>query len=273
MRAEQAWGGNAFWGIEANRAARGGVGGYAEVLGTLGVETELVRDTLTVGGRVALGMRRRRRRLHRRRPARQGRRSTASFASTSDLGLSLEAGLTRAPSGNFRALQGSAALVWALDGPASAGVAARPARTDFSAGVERYRRAAQRRQRARPRRGRAQARSLSHAPNLYVTGKALSAAGGGASGYTSALIGVGWTQPIGPRLHVGAELLGGAAGGGGVTQQRHAHEPRAFVGAQITPALGLRVGAGRVKAFGGRPTARWSTSRSTSPTGSRPGSE
>ena len=28
-------------------------------------------------------------------------------------------------------------------------------------------------------------------------------------------------------------------------------EPRAFVGAQLTPSLGLRAGAGRVKAFGG----------------------
>ena len=34
-------------------------------------------------------------------------------------------------------------------------------------------------------------------PNFYITGKVLGAAGGGASGYTSALVGAGWMQPLG----------------------------------------------------------------------------
>jgi len=75
VRAEQAWGKNAFWGIEANRAARGGgVGGYAEVLGTFGLEEEIVRDALTVGGRVAVGAGGGGQYLDRWRPACQGRR-------------------------------------------------------------------------------------------------------------------------------------------------------------------------------------------------------
>ena len=69
-------------------------------------------------------------------------------------------------------------------------------------------------------------------------------AAGGAGGYTSALVGAGWMQPIGARWHVGAELLAGAGGGGGVDGDGALVEPRVFVGVQLTPALGLRAGAG-----------------------------
>ena len=80
----------------------------------------------------------------------------------------------------------------------------------------------------------------------------LAAASGGASGYTSALVGGGWMQPLGSRLHVGAELLAGAGGGGGVVGDGALVEPRVFVGMQLTPTLGLRAGAGRIKAFDGQ---------------------
>lgn len=249
VRAEHALGGSAFWGLEANRAGRGGVGGYAEYLGTLGVEGEAIRDVLTVGTRAAVGM------------AGGGGVSTGGgllvkagvygiVRVNNDLGVSLEGGFARAPNGNFRAVQASLGLVWALDGPASTGPAARPTRTDFSAGGERF---------DAPRNDGSE-RALSAValkldryltPNFYVSGKVLSAAGGGASGYSSALVGAGWMQPLGPRLHVGAELLAGAGGGGGVGGGGALVEPRAFVGVQITPALALRAGAGRVKAFGG----------------------
>ncbi|HSC62234.1 MAG TPA: hypothetical protein VLD35_01255 [Caldimonas sp.] len=250
VRAEHGLGANAFWGLEANRAGGNGVGGYAEYLGTAGVEGEAVRDVLTVGARAALGM------------AGGGGVSTGGGLLVkgsvygivrlgNDLGLSLEAGVARAPDGNFRAAQGSIGLVWALDGPASGGPAARPARTDFSAGIERY---------DAPRIDGSD-RALSAvalkldrylSSNFYVTGKVLSAVDGGASGYTSALVGAGWMQPIGTRLHVGAELLAGAGGGGGVAVDGALVEPRVFAGVQITPTLGLRAGAGRIRATDGR---------------------
>ena len=249
VRAEQGWGGNAFWGLEANRAGRGGVGGYAEYLGTVGVEREVVRDALTVGARVAAGM------------AGGGGVSTGGGLLVkagaygivrlgNDLGVSLEGGVARAPNGNFRAAQASLGLVWALDGPASTGAPARPTRTDFSFGAERY---------DAPRSDGSE-RALSAVvlkldryltPNFYVSGKVLSATGGDASGYTSALVGAGWRQPLGASLHIGAELLAGAGGGGGVAAGGALVEPRAFVGLQITPSLGVRAGAGRIKAFGG----------------------
>jgi hypothetical protein len=250
VRAEHALGGSAFWGLEANRAGRGGVGGYAEYLGTLGVEAEAIRGVLTVGTRGAVGM------------AGGGGVSTGGGLLVkggvygivrlgNDLGLAFEGGLARAPDGNFRAAQGSIGLVWALDGPASTGLAARPARTDFSVGGERY---------DAPRNDGSE-RALSAVvlkldryltPNFYVSGKVLSATAGGAGGYTSALVGAGWMQPIGAHVHVGAELLAGAGGGGGVAGDGAQVEPRAFVGVQITPALGLRAGVGRIKAIGGQ---------------------
>ncbi|HEX2541106.1 MAG TPA: NAD(P)/FAD-dependent oxidoreductase [Caldimonas sp.] len=249
IRAEQSWGGNAFWGIEAARAGRDGIGGYAEYLGSIGVETEIVRDALTLGARVGAGM------------AGGGGVSTGGglLVKTgiygiarlgNDLGLAVEAGYARAPGGNFRAAQASVALLWALDGPASTGTAARPARTDFSAGAERF--DAPRGGGDDPVTGVRLKIDRYLTSNLYVTGQALAAAGGNAGGYSAALVGVGWNQPLGSRLHVGAELLGGAGGGGGVDARGALLQPRAYAGVQLTPSLALRAGAGRVRSSGGR---------------------
>ena len=96
-----------------------------------------MRDALTVGGRVGLGM-----------AGGAGVSTGGGFLVKAglygiarignDLGIALEGGIARAPNGNFRAVQGSIGVVWALDGPASSGPALRPARTDFSAGAERF---------------------------------------------------------------------------------------------------------------------------------------
>lgn len=251
MHAEQSWGSHAFWGLEANRAGRGGVGGYAEFLGTTGAETEVIRDTLTVGGRVGLGM------------AGGGSVSTgggllakagvyAIARLGNDLGLALEGGYARAPNGNFRAVQASAALVWALDGPERSGRSAQPSRTDFSVGAERFR---------APRNSGSGERALGAVvlkldryltPNFYVSGRASSAAAGDASGYAGAALGAGWLQPLGARIHVGAELLAGAAGGGGVDGRGLLVQPRVYAGMQLTPTIAVRAGIAHVKALDGR---------------------
>lgn len=249
-RAEQAWGGNAFWGLEAQRAGRGAVGGYAELLGTAGLEFEPVRNALSVGTRVAVGM------------GGGGKVSTGGGLLVkagvytiarvgNDLGISLEAGAARAPNGNFRAWQGSVGLVWALDGPANAGAPARPARTDFSASVERF---------DAPR-GAGGERALNAATlkldryltqNIYVTGKVQGAVAGQASGYSAALIGAGWMQPVGTRFNAGAELLAGAGGGGGVDARSALVQPRVWLGAQLTPSVAVRAGASRIVGVGGK---------------------
>jgi len=52
--------------------------------------------------------------------------------------------------------------------------------------------------------------------NLYVSGQAHSAFAGGAGAYSIGLVGLGLTAQARPALRVGAEVLAGAAGGGGV---------------------------------------------------------
>ena len=88
-------------------------------------------------------------------------------------------------------------------------------------------------------------------PNFYLSGAVHSAVTGAAGGYTAALVGAGWKQPVFGRLHIGAELLGGASGGGGVDSRGSLVQPMAYLGCQLTPSLGLRLGAGRVKALHG----------------------
>ena len=249
VRAEQSFNPYAYWGLEANGAAQRTVAGYAEYLGTLGLETEVVRNTLNVGGRVALGM-----------AGGGGIRTGGGVLAKAALygvvrlgnefGLSLEAGITRAPRGDFRAVHASAALVWALDGPDSDNAPARPTRTDFSAGLERY--DAVRRDGSK-RALQADVLKVNRylSANFYLAGQVHSALGGGAGGYSAALIGAGWSQPIGSRAHVGVELLGGASGGGGVDSRGSIVQPMAYAGYQLTPAVALRLGAGRVKALHG----------------------
>ncbi len=177
-----------------------------------------MRNRLTVGGRTALGM-----------GGGGGVRTGSGLLAKASLygivrlsdsiGISLEGGVTDAPRGEFRAAQVAAGLVWALDGPHSGSAPARPVRTDFSGGVERY---------DAPRAD-GTTRALTNVvlkadrfvgSNVYLTGQVHSGVVGDAGGYTSAFVGAGWWQPFGPRWHVAGELLAGAAGGGGVATRR-----------------------------------------------------
>ena len=244
VRAEQAFGSNAYWGLEANGATERRVAGYAEYLGLVGYEAEAEPNAVNVGARVALGMA-----GGGGVPTRGGLLAKAAVYGiarlTSSLGLEAELGYADAPQGHFRAAQGSLSLVWSLDSADASGAPAAPARTDFSAGVERYR--------AARKDGSVRAlgadvlridRYLSD--RLYVSGEVHSAWGGGAGGYTAALLGAGWNQPLTSRLHVGAELLAGASGGGGVDSRGVLIQPMAWLGWRMTPAVALRIGAGRV---------------------------
>jgi hypothetical protein len=249
VRGEHSFGQNGYWGLEANGATQRNVAGYAEYLGVIGAETELVPREITFGGRVAVGM------------GGGGGVDTGSgllakaslysvIRLTDDLGISLEGGLTTAPRGSFRAAQVAAGLVWALDGPGSGGAPAKPVRTDFSGGVERYDAA----------RHDGTSRAITTdvlkidrfiTPNVYLTAQAHSGFAGNAGGFTSAFVGAGWWQPFGPRWHVAAELSGGAAGGGGVDSRGAVGQAMAYGGYQLTSALALRVGIGRIKALRG----------------------
>ncbi|HZV92062.1 MAG TPA: hypothetical protein VFF72_02530, partial [Caldimonas sp.] len=190
VRAEQAFGPNAYWGLEANGAAQRGVAGYAEYLGLLGYEVEALRERLNVGARVEFGM------------GGGGGVPTGGGSLVkadvygivrldNQLGLALNLGYADAPNGAWRATEASAALVWSLDGPAASNIAARPARTDFSVGLERYR--AARKDGSERTLGADVLRVDRYlGDRLYLSGEVHSALAGGAGGYTAALVGGGW---------------------------------------------------------------------------------
>jgi hypothetical protein len=249
-RVERAMGDHAYWGLEAAGAASGGVGGYAEYLATLGTETTVWPGVLTLGGRVALGM---------------GGGGDVGVGGgllmkagvygtvrlTRELGLSLEGGYTAAPQGSFKALHAAASLNWILDDPSDLTAPPRNTRTEWVGGAERYN--AQRRDGSTRA---LQAVTLKAnrfvSRNIYLTGQAHSAWGGQAGGYTVGLVGVGVQAPVFGRVHVGAEALIGAAGGGGVSTEGGAiMQPGAYLGVDITRSLSLRVGAGKIKALRG----------------------
>ena len=62
---------------------------------------------------------------------------------------------------------------------------------------------------------------------------------------------MGWLQPLGSRWYAAGEVLGGAAGGGGVDSRGAIAQAIAHVGYQVTPAFSLRGSVGRVEALRG----------------------
>jgi hypothetical protein len=249
-RLERAIDDHLYWGIEAAGAATGGVAGYAEYLALAGTETTFWGNTLTLGARGALGM---------------GGGGDINVGGgllmkagvygtlrlSRSLGLSIEGGYTRAPQGSFRALHGSASLVWVLDDPSDVTAPPRNVRTDWVLGGERYK-AARRDGTVRDLQLVALKVSRFVTPSIYLTGQAHSGWGGGAGGYTVGLFGVGGQLHLSPRVHVGAEALIGAAGGGGVDTQGGALvQPMAYVGVDLTRDFALRIGAGRIKSLKG----------------------
>lgn len=247
-RVERAIDDHRYWGLEANGAASGGVAGYAEYLGTVGTETTVWPDVLTLGARAALGM---------------GGGGDVDVGGgllmkagvygtvrlTRELGLSLEGGYTAAPQGSFKALHTALLLNWILDDPSDLTAPPRNTRTEWIGGIESYR--AQRRdgtQRV------LQAVTLKGnrfvSPHFYLSGQVHSAYGGGAGGYSVGLFGAGAQTHVAGPVYAGAEALIGAAGGGGVATQGGAIvQPSAYVGVNLSRSLSLRVGAGKVKSL------------------------
>ncbi|HUG25790.1 hypothetical protein [Piscinibacter sp.] len=249
MRMERALNEHAYWGVEATGAASGGVGGYAEYLATAGLQNELWPGVLTVGTRAAFGM---------------GGGGDVGVGGglllkgsvygtlhvTPSFGVLLEAGVVKAPQGSFKATSGSASLVWTLDAPNDATASVRHTRMEWVGGVERNN--AQRRDGSR-RTMQAVVLKVNRyvSPHFYLTGQAHSAYGGEAGGYSVGLIGVGAKTPLWGPVHAGAEAMVGAAGGGGIdTGGGGLAQPMAYLGVDLSPAVLLRVGAGRIFALG-----------------------
>lgn len=240
---------NLYAGLEANGAASGGVDGYAEILGTLGAEIPLGDGGARLGARLAFGM------------GGGGDMPTGggllgkaavdlSVPLSRDFSLGFEVGWASAPQGDFSAPFGSLALRWALD--PLPGAAPVRVREEWSAGVELYVDAA----RKDGSSGSMQNATFKYTrflgETMYLTGQVQSAYQGDAGAYSVGLFGVGGLWRFEPGLLAGAEMLAGAAGGGGVdTGSGAIVKPMAYVGAQLSPPLSLRLGAGWVKAVNG----------------------
>ena len=256
LRAERHVDGPLWGGIETAGAASGGVAGYAEALGTVGLRLPVAGDRLSLDVRASAGL------------GGGGAIDTGggllvkaaaggTLKLTDTLGLGLEAGVVDAPRGHYKAMTGALTLNWSLDVPAAdlgswsntrPGI---PTTMEFSTGVERYR-AARRDGSTRPLEAVVLQMSRFVAPGVYVTGEAQSAYAGGAGAYSVGLFGLGGQVPVGSHVRVGLEALAGAAGGGGVDTQGGAIvQGRAYVDAALTDSLSLRVGAGKVKSVHG----------------------
>ena len=250
VRMERALTDNNYWGIEAAGAASGGVAGYAEYLATLGTERAVWRDQVVLGARVAAGM---------------GGGGDVSVGGglllrgaaygivrlTRDMGLTLEGGYTTAPQGRFRALHATAALNLILDDPYDTSAPGRTTRSEWVGGASRYKAA---RKDATVRNLDAVTLKVNRfvANNFYVSGQAHTALAGGAGGYSAGMLGVGTQWPVFAGTRVGAELLAGAAGGGGIETRGGALvQPMAYVDIEVTKQLSLRLSGGKVKSLRG----------------------
>ena len=251
-RMERALTDNNYWGIEAAGAGSGGVAGYAEYLATLGTERAVWRDQLVLGARVAAGM---------------GGGGDVSVGGglllkaagygivrlTRDMGITLEAGYTTAPQGRFRALHATAALNLILDDPYDTSAPARTTRSEWVGGASRYKAA---RKDGTVRNLDAVTLKVNRfvSEHAYVSGQAHSAFAGGAGGYSVGFFGVGTQWPVHGllRTRVGAELLAGAAGGGGVETRGGAlMQAMGYVDFEVTRQLSLRLSGGKVKSLRG----------------------
>ena len=235
-----------YAGIEANGAASGGAAGYAEFLGTLGAQ--LTHEPFTLGARVALGMG-----GGGDIPVGGGLLTKAALDAavrvSRDFSISVEGGWTYAPQGSFSTPFASVALRWDL--MPLPGEPTRLVRQEFAGGVERVVDAA--RKNGPPQSLDSVSMKFNRyiSDSVYLSGQVQSAYAGDAGAFAVGLFGVGASWQAGKHVQFGAELLAGAAGGGGVdTGSGAVYKPMAYAQAGSDAVL-LRVGAGRLASFDG----------------------
>ncbi|MBL8303454.1 MAG: hypothetical protein JNM26_11845 [Ideonella sp.] len=250
--------------LEAAGAAQGGADGYAELLAGVGAEWPLWGTaggkTPHVGLRGALGL------------AGGGAVDTGGgplvklvgslhWPLGRDLALGLEAGRVAAPDGRWRARLLQVSLGWVLDRPVDAGwdpalASPRSDTIEWSAAVAQF-------PRVRFRDGSDDAvqtlglrvrRVLDPAlgEHLQLAGSVHFAAGGHAGAYGAGLIGLAWATPLDrPGWQFGAELLAGAAGGGGVDTRGGAVLQPMLRAGWADGAQRWQLGLGQVRALRG----------------------
>jgi hypothetical protein len=250
---------NLYWGLEGAGAASGGAGGYAEVLATLGLEQPIKGTPLALGARAALGLG-----GGGAVPTDGGLLAKAgisiSLHLSRDFFVSAEGGVVNAPQGPFRARYAQLSLGWDLDhpsqGPAALG---RLSPRSWVEGME-WSLALEHVDGAARKDGPDQSmqsiglqvkRSLTEL--LYISGQAHSAYNGDAGAYSLGLVGLGIQSPVfASRWSLGAELLVGAAGGGGIdTEGGAVVQPMLRLNLDLGPQSRGHLGLGRIRSLKG----------------------
>lgn len=240
-----------FTGIEAAAAASGGAAGYMEILGDLGWRwVPSPSWPLALEARVALGLG-----GGGAVPTEGGPIGKWTVGASTSLGGGWRAGLDVGEvQGLGSALRGRMAQVWVampLE-PNNDGAPGTITRSEWSAVLQHH---------LRVRRNDGTSASLDTVglkldryvgEHVYLSGQAHSAYAGGAGAYSIGLIGAGIASAPGNGVRVGAELLLGAAGGGGVASGSGGiTEVIAWAGVPVTARSQLRIGLGGVKALRG----------------------
>lgn len=249
-RAERRWGPNVYWGVETAAATHGGADGYMELLGTGGWEASasaMGLSDLYMGARVALG-------LGGGGAVETGGGTLGKAAGVlrwelgRDAFVGFEAGAVRSGSGAYKARYAQWQVGVQLDHPGApkdapvVGVA-------WSGSVQHVLKAARKdgRQLDLDTVGIKLKRLVG--PNFYLTGQAHSAVAGEAGAYSVGLAGAGVQTGLSESgWRLSAELLGGAAGGGGVVNQGGAvAQGMVYLGLSLNPGSEWQLGAGRIR--------------------------
>lgn len=239
-----------YVGLEAMGSVSNGADGYAEFLGTIGYE-QPVLNNLTLGARLGLGT------------AGGGNVDVgggflakvdayATYDLTMDTHLSLEAGYTTAPDGNFDAVSTALNLVFDLDHPFGAKFNQRIAEQEFTFGTAHYFSAGL-------KTGAEQSADLvaikmNHYLNncWYLTGQTEWAYGGNIPGYGVGLFGLGYRSERGYLgMRSGFELLVGGGGGASMDTRGALVQPMLFFELPVSRELSLKAGLGQLMSIRG----------------------
>jgi hypothetical protein len=242
-----------FTGIDAAAAASGGAAGYMEILGTIGwrlvpwsalpqLSLE-ARGSFGLGGGGAV-------------PTEGGTIGKVVAGAGFDWGqgwrTGIEAGVLRGIGSPLRARVTQLWVAWDLEPAHDASGVGTISRNEWSVTVQRQ---------ARAQRNDGSTRSLETIgmklnryvdDNIYLSVQAHSAFAGGAGAYGTGLIGAGASTRPAAGLRYGAELLLGAAGGGGVASGGGAiAQALGWAGLPLARDSELRLGLGAVKSLRG----------------------
>lgn len=245
LRAEQPIDATFSGTVEAGAAVSGGADGYAEFLAGALALWPAQGAPLRVGARVAAGLG-----GGGAVPTGGGVVGKAALVGrvqlSPSLGVELEAGQARALDGDLRS--GYAALALTFE------CCRTPADTEWSVGLQHYRGAQRRDGRNEPMEtiGLKLREALGGA--WYASAQAYGAYSGGAGAYSVGLLGVGARGALDTAgtWRVGAEMLVGAAGGGGVSSRGGAVvQPMLWADAATGPLGRLQLGAGVMRSVRG----------------------